>query len=108
MAGGDVLIAARNEAEAIVPTLERVAGLTYPGPVEVVLADNGSTDRTGELGDEAAKRLGLDYRRVVEQEPGKHKALNSGARDRDDPDHGHGRRGHPAAPRVDDATSSPA
>ena len=48
-----VLIAARNEAEAIVPTLERIAGLTYPGPVEVVLADNGSTDRTGELADDA-------------------------------------------------------
>jgi len=42
-----------------------------------VLADNGSTDRTGELGDEAAKRLGLAYRRVVEPESGKHRALNS-------------------------------
>ena len=72
-----LVLAARNEADAIVPTLERVAGLTYPGPIEVVLADNGSTDRTGELGDEAAKRLGLDYRRVVEQEAGKHKALNA-------------------------------
>ena len=54
-----MVLAARNEADAIVPTLERVAGLTYPGPIEVVLADNGSTDRTGELGDEAAKRLGF-------------------------------------------------
>ena len=60
-----LVLAARNEADAIVPTLERVAGLTYPGPIEVVLADNGSTDRTGELADDAAKRLGLDYRRVV-------------------------------------------
>ena len=72
-----LVLAARNEADAIVPTLERVAALTYPGPIEVVLADNGSTDRTGELGDEAAKRLGLDYRRIVEQEAGKHKALNA-------------------------------
>jgi poly-beta-1,6-N-acetyl-D-glucosamine synthase len=72
-----LVLAARNEADAIVPTLERVAGLTYPGPIEVVLADNGSTDRTGELGDEGAKRLGLDYRRIVEQEAGKHKALNA-------------------------------
>ena len=71
------VLAARNEADAIVPTLERVAALTYPGPIEVVLADNDSTDRTGELGDEAAKRLGLDYRRIVEQEAGKHKALNA-------------------------------
>ena len=72
-----VLIAARNEAGAIEPTLERIAALTYPGKVEVVLADNGSTDRTGELGDLAAKRLGLDYRRIVELEPGKHAALNN-------------------------------
>ena len=72
-----VLIAARNEADAIAPTLERIAGLTYPGPVEVVLADNGSTDRTGELGDEVAKRLGLDCRRVDETVPGKHRALNT-------------------------------
>ena len=71
-----VLIAARNEAEAIVPTLEEIAGLTYPGPVEVVLADNGSTDLTAELGEETARRLGLDYRRVFEQAPGKHQALN--------------------------------
>ena len=42
-----------------------------------MLADNGSTDRTGELGDAAAKRLGLDYRRVFEPEPGKHAALNT-------------------------------
>jgi biofilm PGA synthesis N-glycosyltransferase PgaC len=72
-----ILIAARNEADAIEPTLERIAELTYPGPVEVVLADNGSTDRTGELGNEAARRLGLDYRRVVEQAPGKHRVLNT-------------------------------
>ena len=72
-----VLIAAWNEADAIELTLERIAGLTYSGSVEVVLADNGSTDRTAQLGDEAARRLGLDYRRVVEQAPGKHLALNA-------------------------------
>jgi biofilm PGA synthesis N-glycosyltransferase PgaC len=77
LAGGDVLIAARNEADAIAPTLERIAGLTYPGPIEVVLADNDSTDRTAELADEAARRLGLDYRRVEEAVPGKHPALNT-------------------------------
>jgi biofilm PGA synthesis N-glycosyltransferase PgaC len=75
--GVTVLIAARNEADAIAATLERIDGLTYPGAVEVVLADNGSTDRTPELGDGAARRLGLDYRRVVEQVPGKHHALNA-------------------------------
>jgi cellulose synthase/poly-beta-1,6-N-acetylglucosamine synthase-like glycosyltransferase len=35
-----VVVAARNEEEAIVPTLERIAELDYPERVEVVLADN--------------------------------------------------------------------
>ena len=37
---------------AIVPTLEGIAALSYAGPVEVVLADNGSTDSTAELAEE--------------------------------------------------------
>ncbi len=72
-----ILIAARNEADAIVPTLEGIAGLSYAGPVEVVLADNGSTDSTAELAEGAASRLALDYRRVPEPTPGKHSALNT-------------------------------
>lgn len=65
-----ILIAARNEADAIVPTLEGIAGLSYAGPVEVVLADNGSTDSTAELAEGAASRLALDYRRVPSPPPG--------------------------------------
>jgi poly-beta-1,6-N-acetyl-D-glucosamine synthase len=72
-----VVIAAWNEEKAIVPTLERVAGLAYRGDIEVVLADNNSTDRTAELAGAAAERLGLSYRRVFEAEPGKHHALNA-------------------------------
>ena len=72
-----ILIAAWNEEGSIVPTLERIADLSYEGPIEVVLADNNSTDRTAELAAAAAKRLELDYRRVFEVEPGKHRALNT-------------------------------
>ena len=72
-----ILIAAWNEEKAIVPTLERIAALSYAGPIDVVLADNNSTDRTAELAAEAAKRLGLCYRRVFEVEQGKHRALNA-------------------------------
>ena len=72
-----ILIAAWNEEEAIVPTLERIAEQSYEGPIEIVLADNNSTDRTAELAAEAAERLGLRYRRVFERGPGKHRALNS-------------------------------
>ena len=72
-----VVIAAWNEEEAIVATLERIAELSYQGPVEVVLADNNSSDRTAALAEEAALRLRLCYRRVCEAEPGKHRALNA-------------------------------
>ena len=77
VAAGHLIIAALNEEEAITPTIERIASLTYPGPIEVVLADNNSTDRTAELAEQAAQRLGLRYRRVFEKEAGKYKALNA-------------------------------
>jgi biofilm PGA synthesis N-glycosyltransferase PgaC len=72
-----VLIAARDEERAIVPTLEAIAELAYEGPVEIVLADNNSTDRTAQLAEAAAQRLRLHYRRILEVEPGKHHALNN-------------------------------
>jgi len=72
-----ILIAAWNEGEAIVPTLERIAELVYDGRVEVVVADNNSTDDTADLADAAAERLGLDFRRVFEPQQGKHHALNA-------------------------------
>jgi biofilm PGA synthesis N-glycosyltransferase PgaC len=72
-----VIVAAWDEEDAIMPTLEHVAELEYSGPIEVVLADNNSTDRTAELADRTARRLGLRYRRVFEAAPGKHRALNA-------------------------------
>jgi biofilm PGA synthesis N-glycosyltransferase PgaC len=72
-----VIVAAWNEQRGIGPTLSRIAGLTYAGPIEVVLADNNSTDRTAEVAQETADRHGLDYRRVFEPAPGKHRALNA-------------------------------
>ena len=72
-----LIVAARDEEHAIVETLERFAELSYPGPLEIVLADNGSTDRTAERADVAALRLGLRFRRILEPSPGKHRALNT-------------------------------
>ena len=72
-----VVIAALNEEDAISSTLERIAGSSYPGPIEVVLADNNSTDRTAEFAEQAAQRLGLRYRHVFENEVGKFRALNA-------------------------------
>jgi biofilm PGA synthesis N-glycosyltransferase PgaC len=72
-----IVVAAWNEAASIEPTLAGIAGLDYPGPLEVVLADNNSTDDTAGVAERAATRLGLRYRRVLEPEPGKHRALNT-------------------------------
>jgi biofilm PGA synthesis N-glycosyltransferase PgaC len=72
-----VIVAAWNEEEAIGPTLNAIARVAYTGPVEVVLADNNSTDRTAEVAERSAKRHGLSYRRVFEPEPGKYHALNA-------------------------------
>jgi poly-beta-1,6-N-acetyl-D-glucosamine synthase len=71
-----VVVAAWSEEEPIEATLERLAAMSYLGRVGVVLADNNSTDRTAELAEAAVLRLGLDYRRVFEPEPGKFHALN--------------------------------
>jgi poly-beta-1,6-N-acetyl-D-glucosamine synthase len=76
-----IVIAARNEEEAIAATLDRIARLTYAGPIEVVLADNGSVDRTAELAAAAARRNGLAFRRIFEPEAGKYRALNTALRE---------------------------
>jgi biofilm PGA synthesis N-glycosyltransferase PgaC len=75
--GVTVIVAAFNEEEAIEKTLARIGASEYPGPLAVVLADNNSTDRTAELGQAAAARLGVDYRRSFEPLAGKHHALNT-------------------------------
>ena len=72
-----MVVAAWNESAAIVRTLEHIAELSYEGEVEVVVADNNSTDDTALLADVAGERLGLTYRRVFETKQGKHHALNA-------------------------------
>lgn len=72
-----VIVAAWNEEDTIVATMDHIAGLAYDGPIEVVLADNNSTDRTAELAERAAWGHGLDYRHVFEPVAGKHHALNT-------------------------------
>ncbi len=71
-----VVIAARDEESAIGPTLERIADLSYDGPLTAILADNNSTDRTVEVAEETARRRGLELSRIFEPESGKWRALN--------------------------------
>jgi poly-beta-1,6-N-acetyl-D-glucosamine synthase len=72
-----VIVAAYNEEEGIGATIERIAATTYAGTIEVILADNNSTDRTAELAEATAARYGLAYRRIFEPVAGKHHALNT-------------------------------
>jgi biofilm PGA synthesis N-glycosyltransferase PgaC len=72
-----VIIAAYNEEAVVERTLDHLAATDYAGRLQVVLADNNSTDRTAPLAEAAAGRLGLDYRRSFEPAAGKHRALNT-------------------------------
>ena len=72
-----ILVAAWNESASIGRTLKHIAELTYPGRVEVIVADNNSTDETGALADAAGAQMRFGYRRVFEAKQGKHHALNS-------------------------------
>ena len=73
-----VLIAARNEAEAIGETLEYLAAQDYAGPLQVVLVDNGSTDGTATVARARGEELGLSLLVLAEAQPGKSHALNTG------------------------------
>ena len=55
--GVTVLIAAYQEEAAIADTLQTIATEHYPGPVEVLVLNDGSTDRTAEVAGRAIKRL---------------------------------------------------
>ncbi len=85
-----ILVAAWNEREAIVRTLEHIAELSYPGRLEVVVADNNSTDDTARLADAAGARLGLQYRRVFEAKPRQAPRTQRRPRDRDNTARGDG------------------
>ena len=47
--GLSILVAAYNEEATIVSTIESIARQQYPGPLEVIVANDGSKDRTAEL-----------------------------------------------------------
>lgn len=65
-AGGvSVVIRTRNEETALPATLEAIARQRFPGPVEVIIVDSGSTDDTCRLARDAGARvvdLGQAYR----------------------------------------------
>jgi poly-beta-1,6-N-acetyl-D-glucosamine synthase len=83
--GVTILVAAYQEAEAIGDTLESIAAEDYPGPLEVLVLNDGSTDDTAAIASAAAERLDFPAHvtvRVIDfqQNRGKAAALNSGLR----------------------------
>ncbi|MGZ4677109.1 MAG: glycosyltransferase family 2 protein [Acidimicrobiia bacterium] len=74
--GVTILIAARNEEAGIADTIRYAVRTDYDGPVTVVLADNGSTDGTCAVAQQAADELGIELVVAYEATPGKSHALN--------------------------------
>lgn len=74
--GLSILIAAYNEADNIAATIESIAQQHYPGPLQVIVINDGSTDAT------ADQLAALDYPWLevvhLERNGGKAKALNQG------------------------------
>jgi poly-beta-1,6-N-acetyl-D-glucosamine synthase len=73
-----VLVAARNEADRIQETLSYIARQDYPGPIEVLVVDNGSTDGTRAVAEAYGAATGQPVRCISEPRPGKSHALNTG------------------------------
>ncbi len=81
--GVTVLIAAYQEEAAIADTLTSIAAEDYPGPVEVLVLNDGSTDRTGEIAAGVIDRLSVSPTRKIqlvnfEKNRGKAAVLNCG------------------------------
>jgi biofilm PGA synthesis N-glycosyltransferase PgaC len=55
--GVTILVAAYQEEAAIADTLKTIAAEDYPGPVEVLVLNDGSTDRTAEVAADAIQWL---------------------------------------------------
>lgn len=72
-----LIIAAYNEGQRLLNTLNYVAAQDYPGPMTVIVADNNSTDNTRELVQAASSRFPFSLRYVFEPRQGKHFALNT-------------------------------
>lgn len=72
-----VLVAAYNEEDCIGTTLETIYRQDYPGSIDTIVIDDGSSDRTREIVQEAARR-NRRIRLVHASHGGKANALNKG------------------------------
>ena len=73
-----VLVAAHNEADTIVATLEAIGAQDYEGDIAVIVASNNSADATAKLARRAGARIaGIDVQVIEVPTPGKPHALNA-------------------------------
>ncbi|MGR3277486.1 glycosyltransferase [Acaryochloris marina NIES-2412] len=64
------IVPARNEAEVLPDSLRSLLQQTYPGPFKILLIDDQSTDRTGEIAQEIATDLGKNHQlQVIQTSP---------------------------------------
>ncbi len=73
-----VFITARNEEVANGDTVLSLAPQDCEGPLRVIVIDNGSTDRAGEVARITTKESGFAIDNLVETTPGKSNTLNLG------------------------------
>lgn len=64
------IVPARNEAEVLPDSLRSLLQQTYPGPFKILLIDDQSTDKTGEIAQEIATDLGKNHQlQVIQTSP---------------------------------------
>ena len=73
-----LLIATRDRRASLERCLEAAGQRARPGPLEVVVVDNGSRDGTGAFLAEYARRAPFQLVALSEPRPGKSRALNTG------------------------------
>jgi len=73
-----VIIATRDRASLLEGTLDALSKQTSPGcPVEIVVVDNGSVDRTRDVVEAAMRQSPIPIVYLTESKPGKSHALNT-------------------------------
>ena len=63
------VVPARNEAEMLPVTLPALLGQAYPGPLAVIVVDDGSSDGTGEVAARIARTSGRPLRVIAGTQP---------------------------------------